>query len=342
MKIGVLTGGGDAPGLNAVIRAVTIRGTALGHEVIGIRRGWEGLLDRVETVPLTREDVAGIIDQAGTILLTSRTNPLKSPDGIAKVKENVTRLGLDVVVAIGGDDTLGVAKRLSEEGVNIIGIPKTIDNDVPGTDYTFGFLTAVEEATEALDMLKVTGRSHERIMVVEIMGRHAGWIALYSGIASAADLILLPEEPFSLAEVIEFVKSKRNEGVASLLIVVAEGAVIKDYSGPVTKNVKKDQFGNVTLGGIGQFLSDRIEEATGFETRFVAPAHILRGRRPIAFDRVLGTRFGLKAIELAHRGKFGRMVAVRGTEIVDVDIKESLTGSRRVGEAFLREKELIA
>jgi len=342
MKIGVLTGGGDAPGLNAVIRAFTIRATNLGHEVIGIKRGWAGLLDRVETVPLTRKDVADIIDEAGTILLTSRTNPAKSPGEIEKIKENMRRLGLDAVVAIGGDDTLGAAKKLSEEGVKVIGVPKTIDNDVPGTDFTFGFLTAVEEATENLDGLKVTGASHERIMVVEIMGRHAGWIALYSGIAAAADLILLPEEPFSIQEVVEFVKRKKAGGVNSLLIVVAEGAVIKDYAGPVTKGVEKDQFGNVTLGGIGEFLADQLEEATGVEARFVAPAHILRGRRPIAFDRVLGTRFGLKAAELADHGKFGRMVALQGTKIVDVDIRESLVGTRKVSKEFLEEKDLIS
>lgn len=341
MKIGVLTGGGDAPGLNAVIRAFTMRATKLGHEVIGIRRGWAGLLDRVETVPLTPKDVADIIDDAGTILLTSRTNPANSPEGIEKVRDNMSRLGLDAIVAIGGDDTLGAAKKLSEGGVKVIGVPKTIDNDVPGTDFTFGFLTAVEEATESLDRLKVTGASHERTMVVEIMGRHAGWIALYSGIAAAADLILLPEEPFSLQEVVEFVKRKKSEGVGSLLIVVGEGAVIKDYAGPVTKGVERDQFGNVTLGGIGEFLADQLEKATGVETRFVVPGHIIRGRRPIAFDRVLGTRFGLKAAELADHGKFGRMVALQGTRIVDVDIKESLTGTKKVSQEFLREKDLI-
>jgi len=341
MKIGILTGGGDAPGLNAVIRAFTMRATKLGHEVIGIRRGWAGLLDRVETVQLTPKDVADIIDDAGTILLTSRTNPAKNPEEIKKIKDNMSRLGLDAVVAIGGDDTLGAAKRLSEEGVKVIGVPKTIDNDVPGTDFTFGFFTAVEEATENLDSLKVTGASHERTIVVEIMGRHAGWIALYSGIAAAADLILLPEEPFSLQEVVEFVKRKKSEGVGSLLIVVAEGAVIRDYAGPVTKDVDRDQFGNVTLGGIGEFLAGQLEKATAVETRFVVPGHIIRGRRPIAFDRVLGTRFGLRAAELADQGKFGRMVAMQGTKIVDVDIKQSLTGTRKVSQELLREKDLI-
>jgi len=341
MRIAVLTGGGDAPGLNAVIRALTKRATDLGHDVVGIRRGWSGLLDRVETVPLSWEQVSGIVGEAGTILLTSRTNPLKITGGVQKVKENLQKLGIDAVVAIGGDDTLSVAKALSEQGVKMVGVPKTIDNDVPGTDFTFGFLTAVEEATEALDYLKVTSAAHERVMVVEMMGRHAGWITLYSGMAAGADLILLPEEPFGLSDVIEFVKKRKREGKESLLIVVAEGAQIKDYAGPVTKNLKRDQFGNVTLGGIGAFLAEQVERATGFETRAVAPSHIVRGRRPIGFDRVLATRFGLRAAELVHQGKFGRMVALQGTRIVDLDLKDCLTGTRDVDVEFLREKKLI-
>jgi len=341
MRIGVLTGGGDAPGLNAVVRALTIRATQLGHEVVGIRRGWSGLYDRVETVSLSPTDVTEIIDEPGTILLTSRTQPLKDQDGVRKVEENMKKLGIDALVAIGGDDTLGVARKLSERGIKVVGVPKTIDNDVPGTDFTFGFMTAVEEATEALDKLKATARSHERVMVVEIMGRHAGWIALYSGIAAGADMILVPEEPFTIADVVELVRRKKEGGRGSLLIVVAEGAVIRDYAGPVTKNVKEDQFGNVTLGGIGEFLAETIEQETGFETRAVAPAHIIRGRRPIAFDRVLGTRFGLKAAELVEQGKFGRMVALQGTRVTDVDIQESLVGTRNVDKQFLSEKNLL-
>ncbi len=332
MRIGILTGGGDAPGLNAVIRAVVKRARGLGHEVIGIKRGWSGLLDKVEKVTLTYEDVERIVDDAGTILLTSRTNPLKTPGGMEKVVENMKKLNLDCLIAVGGDDTLGVARKLAEMGGKVIGVPKTIDNDVPGTDFTFGFLTAVEEATEALDSIKITGASHERIMVVEIMGRNAGWIATYAGIASGADLILVPERPFKVSEVIDFVKEKRAKGKSSLLIVVAEGAMIRDYAGPITKDVKTDQFGNVMLGGIGEFLAKEIEKKTGYETRAVAPGDIIRGRKPIAFDRVLATRFGLMAAELSHKGKFGTMVALRGTKIVDVDLIQGLTGTRILDE----------
>ncbi len=328
MRIGILTGGGDAPGLNAVIRAVVKRAGDLGHQVIGIRRGWNGLLDNVETVNLRYDDVGDIMDQAGTILLTSRTNPLKSPGGIGKILENMTKLNLDCLIAVGGDDTLSVAKKLVEMGVSVIGVPKTIDNDVPGTDFTFGFLTAVEEAADALDNLRTTGASHERIMVAEIMGRNAGWIAAYSGIAAGADLILVPEKPFRIPEVIDFIKKKKAGGKASLLIVVAEGALIMDYAGAITRDVKRDQFGNVMLGGIGEFLAKEIEEQTGYETRAVIPGHIIRGRKPIAFDRVLATRFGLLAAELAHQRRFGRMVVLRGTRIADIEIVEGLAGTR--------------
>lgn len=336
MRIGVLTGGGDAPGLNAVIRAVVKRAEEYGFEVVGIRRGWAGLLDRVETVPLKYSEVENIIKEAGTILLTSRTNPLKDPEGIKKVRENIRKLKLDALIAIGGDDTLSVAKKLAEEGEKVIGVPKTIDNDVPGTDFTFGFLTAVEAAMEALDNLKVTGASHERVMVAEVMGRHAGWIAAYSGIASGADLILLPERPFKISDVVEFVKKKKAEGKDSLLIVVAEGALIADYSGPITKDVKKDQFGHVLLGGIGDFLAKEIEKAMGLETRSAVLGHVIRGKSPIAFDRVLSTRFGIKAVDLVKEGKFGRMVSLSGTKIIDIDLIEGMKGTRLVDEELLK------
>jgi len=335
MRIGVLTGGGDAPGLNAVIRAVVKRAEEYGFEVVGIKRGWAGLLDKVETVELKYPQVENIIKDAGTILLTSRTNPLKEPNGIEKVRENMRKLKLDALIAIGGDDTLSVAKKLAEVGEKVIGVPKTIDNDVPGTDFTFGFLSAVEEAMNALDNLKVTGASHERIMVAEVMGRHAGWIAAYSGIAAGADLILLPEKPFKIADVVEFVKKKKQEGKNSLLIVVAEGALISDYAGPITKDVKKDEFGHVMLGGIGEFLAKEIEKATGFETRSVALGHVIRGKSPIAFDRVLSTRFGIKAVDLIKEGKFGRMVALSGTKIIDIDLIEGMKGTRLVDEELL-------
>lgn len=335
MRIGILTGGGDAPGLNAVIRAVVKRASDLGHQVVGIRRGWNGLLDKVETVSLRYDDVEDIMDQAGTILLTSRTNLLKSPGGVEKTLENMRKLNLDCLIAVGGDDTLSVAKKLVEMGANVIGVPKTIDNDVPGTDFTFGFLTAVEEAAEALDSLRTTGASHERIMVAEIMGRDAGWIAAYSGIAAGADLILVPERPFKISEVIDFIKRKKAMGKSSLLIVVAEGALIQDYAGSVTKDVKKDQFGHVMLGGIGDFLAKEIEKQTGHETRAVIPGHIIRGRKPIAFDRVLATRFGLMAVELVHQRKFGRMVVLRGTRIMDIEIIEGLKGTKTLDDELI-------
>jgi len=334
--MGILTGGGDAPGLNAVIRAVVKRATDLGHEVVGIKRGWSGLLDNVDTMPLSYDCVENIIDKAGTILLTSRTNPLKSPGGMEKVLDNIRKLNLDCLITVGGDDTLSVAKKLAEMGGKVIGVPKTIDNDVPGTDLTFGFLTSAEEAMDALDNLAATGASHERIMVAEIMGRHAGWIAAYAGIATGADLILVPEKPFKISDVIDFVKEKKVHGKASLLIVVAEGALIEDYKGPMTKDVKTDQFGHVLLGGIGDFLAKEIEKATGYETRAVVPAHIIRGKSPIAFDRVLATRFGLMAAELAHEGKFGRMVALSGTNKVDVDLIRGLIGTRTLDEQLIR------
>lgn len=337
MKVGVLTGGGDAPGLNAVIRGVVIAAEKEGFEVIGIKRGWAGLLDCVETEPLNSKMVRDIIDEAGTIILTSRTNPLKESGGLDTVISNIKKLGLDALIAIGGDDTLSVAAELSKRGVNVVGVPKTIDNDVEGTDFTFGFLTAVEQATEALDNLKVTAAAHERVMVAEIMGRHAGWIALYSGVAAGADLILIPEKPFKTSDVVEFVKRKKLSGQAGILIVVAEGALIVDYEGPMTKDMKKDAFGHVYLGGIGEFLAKEIEKATGFETRAVVPAHIIRGKRPIAFDRVLATRFGVEALRFVKERRFGKMVALSGTRIVEKSLEDISWKTRIVDEEIYRQ-----
>ncbi|RLI06160.1 6-phosphofructokinase, partial [Candidatus Bathyarchaeota archaeon] len=258
MKIGVLTGGGDAPGLNSAIRAVVKKSEKYGYEVIGIRHGWAGLLN-LDTVKLEYENIKDIIHRGGTILKTSRTNPKKVPNGINIACQNFKKLGLDALIAIGGDDTLSVAAALSEAGLNVIGIPKTIDHDVPETEFTIGFDTAVNMAMRLIENLKDTAESHDRVFVIEIMGRHAGWIALYSGLAAGADLILIPEEPFSIKEVTEFVKKKiSKEGGQSVLIVVAEGALIKDYEGPITKSTKVDQFGHVYLGGIGEFLAKEI------------------------------------------------------------------------------------
>jgi 6-phosphofructokinase 1 len=340
MRIGVLTGGGDAPGLNAVIRAVLKRAEHYGYEVIGIRYGWAGLL-KMDSVPLRYKDLEDKIGEAGTVLKTSRTNPVKNEETMNKCIDNFKKLGLDALIAIGGDDTLTAARRLHEAGLKVVGVPKTIDNDLKGTDYTFGFDTAVNAAMQAVESLKTTGEAMDRVMVVEIMGRHAGWIALYSGIAAGADLILLPEEPFKISDVVEFVKKKKAEGKGSITIVVAEGALISDYKGPITKEDKVDEFGRVLLGGIGEFLAKEIEKQTGFETRAVAPAHIIRGMSPSAFDRVLATRLGYAAVELIKRGEFGKMVALRGTEIVSVSLSEAVSETKLVDKSFLELKNAL-
>ncbi len=340
MKIGVLTGGGDAPGLNAVIRAVLKRSEQYGYEVVGVRYGWAGLLN-MDTVPLRYSDVEDRVGEAGTVIKTSRTNPAKDEATMRKCVENFKKLGLDALIAIGGDDTLTAARRLHEAGLKVIGVPKTIDNDLKGTDYTFGFDTAVNAAMQAIESLKTTGRSHDRIMVVEIMGRHAGWIALYSGIAAGADLILIPEEPFKINDIIEFVKKKKAEGKDSLTIVVAEGTLIADYKGPITKDTKVDQYGHVYLGGIGEFLAKEIEKATSLETRAVVPAHIIRGMPPTAFDRVLATRLGYAAVELVRKGVFGKMVALRGTEIVSIDLFEAVAETKLVDKPMIELKNAL-
>lgn len=336
----MLTGGGDAPGLNAVIRAVLKRAEQYGYEVVGIRYGWAGLL-KMDSVPLRYSDVEDKVGEAGTVIKTSRTNPAKDEATMGKCAENFKKLGLDALIAIGGDDTLTAARKLHEAGLKVIGVPKTIDNDLKGTDYTFGFDTAVNAAMQAIESLKTTGRSHDRIMVVEIMGRHAGWIALYSGLAAGADLILLPEEPFKISDVVEFVKKKKAAGKDSLTIVVAEGALVADYQGPITKDTKVDQYGHVYLGGIGDFLAKEIEKATGLETRSVAPAHIIRGMPPTAFDRVLATRLGYAAVELVKKGLFGKMVALRGTGIVSVDLSEAVAETKLVDNSLIELKNAL-
>ena len=329
MRIGVLTGGGDAPGLNAAIRAVVKRCEKYGYEVVGIRYGWAGMLKK-DVIKLTYKDVKDTINRGGTILKTSRTNPLKQPNGIEMVSKNFKELGLDALIAIGGDDTLSVAKALSEAGLKVVGIPKTIDNDVSETDATIGFDTAVNTAMRIIENLRDTAESHERVIVVEIMGRYAGWIALNSGLAAGADLILIPEEPFKIKDVTEFVKRKVAMGERSILIVVAEGALIADYKGPITKDTSVDQFGHVRLGGIGEFLAKKIREELGVETRAITPAHIVRGGSPTAFDRLMATRYGIAAVDLIRDGKFGMMVALRGGEIVTVPLSKALSKSKNV------------
>ncbi|MBS7624272.1 MAG: ATP-dependent 6-phosphofructokinase [Candidatus Bathyarchaeia archaeon] len=340
MRVGVLTGGGDAPGLNAAIRAIVKKCEKYGFEVLGIRRGWAGMLEG-DAIPLKYDNIKDIIGLGGTIIKTSRTNPLKQPDGIKRIVENYNKLNLSALIAIGGDDTLSVAKAVSEAGLNVIGIPKTIDYDVPETEHTIGFDTAVNEAMHQIENIKATADAHERVFVVEIMGRYAGWIALYSGLAAGADLILIPEEPFSITDVVNFVKRKIESGQKSLVIVVAEGALIKDYKGPITKDVKVDQFGHVYLGGIGEFLAKEIEKALGIETRHVVPAHTIRGGSPTAFDRIISTRYGLAAVDLVREGKFGVMVALKGGKITTVPLSEVTGRTKKVDLELYNEAKVF-
>lgn len=321
-KIGVLTGGGDCPGLNPVIRAIVRTSLNAGLAVVGIRNGWKGLVEN-ETVSLDLDSISGILPKGGTILGTSRTNPYKDPKALAALKENYGRLGLEALMVIGGEDTLGVALKLFKEGFKVVGIPKTIDNDLSETDYTFGFDTAVNTAMELIDRLHTTAESHNRIMVAEVMGRHAGWIAVHAGIAGGADYILVPELPIDIDEVCAAIQKRHARGKTFSIIVVAEGAEFKKGQ-VVLQDQKLDEFGHVRLGGIGQQLGEMIEKRTGFETRVTVLGHVQRGGSPTAFDRVLGTRFGVKAVELAMKGEFGKMVSLKGNAIVSVPIENAV------------------
>ena len=321
-KIGVLTGGGDCPGLNPAIRAITRRAIKEGMSVIGIQNGWKGLIEK-DASELDLRSVSGILPRGGTILGTSRTNPYKEKGNVEKVKKNFKALGLDALIAIGGEDTLGVASKLHKEGLSVVGVPKTIDNDLSCTDFTFGFDTAVNIATEAIDRLHTTAESHHRIMVVEIMGRHAGWIATYAGIAGGADIILIPEVPINMDEVCKNIKNRHSRGKDFSIVVVAEGARMKE-KGEILKTEKKDAFGHVLLGGIGHMVGRELEKRVGFETRVTVLGHIQRGGTPSAFDRVLATRFGVKAVELVIAGEFGKMAALKGNEVVGVSLEEAV------------------
>lgn len=328
-RIGVLTGGGDCPGLNSVIRAVVRKGINEGYEVIGIKNGWKGLIDN-DTELLNLNSVSGILPKGGTILGTSRTNPYKQEGDLEKLKNNYKNLKLDVLIAIGGEDTLGAAYKLTQDGIpNIVGVPKTIDNDLSCTDYTFGFDTALNVAMECIDRLHTTAESHHRIIVVEVMGRHAGWIAIESGIAGGADVILIPEIPIDIDEVCRLIKKRHDRGKTFSLVVVAEGAKFKEGT-LVTQEQKLDDFGHVRLGGIGERLGAEIEKRTHYETRVSVLGHIQRGGSPTAFDRVLGTRFGVKAMELAQNKKFGRMVALSSNKIIDVPLEEAVKALKTV------------
>lgn len=329
-RIGVLTGGGDCPGLNAVLRAVVRRAIdQYYYRVMGIKKGWLGLING-DVEELTLESVSGILPRGGTILFTSRTNPYKVPEGEAKVFENIKKYQLDCIIAVGGEDTLGVAHKLFKKGVNIVGVPKTIDNDLACTDYTFGFDTAVSIVTDAIDRLHSTAESHHRVMVVEVMGRHAGWIATVAGIAGGADVILIPEISFEIAEVCDLLKRRQAKGKQFSIVVVAEGCKPKDIDSFITQDAKVDQFGHVRLGGIGNWVGETIERCTGIETRVTILGHIQRGGSPTAFDRVLATRFGVSAVDLIAKEQYGYMVSLEGNKIVAVTLEDAVAQPKTV------------
>ena len=327
-RIGVLTGGGDCPGLNAVIRGIVRKGiNQNGHEFVGFRYGWAGVLKN-EAVDLTNESTRGILHRGGTILGSSRTNPFKIDGGVDQVRDALRQRGLDALIPIGGEDTLGVARRLVDEGIPVVGVPKTIDNDLAGTDFTFGFQTAVQIATDAIDRLHTTAESHNRVIIVEVMGRHAGWIAAYSGIAGGADVILVPERPFDIDEVCDRIRHRHSGGSTFSIVVVAEGATPKDGDVVTEHAGSTDAFGHVRLGGIAVELEKAIESRTGYESRMTILGHVQRGGTPVAYDRVLGTRFGVAAIDAVSDGDYGKMVALRGTEIVRVPLEDALAAPK--------------
>jgi 6-phosphofructokinase 1 len=335
-KVGILTGGGDCPGLNAVIRAVVRKITNAGGTCLGLLEGWRGLIEgnTYELKPLETDD---IIARGGTILGSSRTNPYKKPENVKLCLNNIEKFGLTSLVAIGGDDTLGVCSRLyTEYKINTVGVPKTIDNDLSATDFTFGFDTAINIVMEAVDRLRTTAESHRRIMVIETMGRHAGWIACLSGIAVAADYILVPEVPVNLDHMVEVLKRRRAEGKKYGLVVVSEGAQLPE-SGLVASEHTHDEFGHVKLGGVGEVVADLIEKRTGVETRSVTLGHLQRGGAPSAYDRVLATRFGIMAAELVVTGKFGYMAALKGNDIEAVPLSEAVSATKRLDLRYYEE-----
>jgi ATP-dependent phosphofructokinase / diphosphate-dependent phosphofructokinase len=339
VKLGVLTGGGDCPGLNAVIRAIVRKGVGEhGHEFVGYRDGWRGPLEGISR-PLEIADVRGILPRGGTILGSSRTNPVKEEGGIDRVRATLERDGVDGLIAIGGEDTLGVATRLHQEGLNVVGVPKTIDNDLGATDYTFGFDTAVNIAMGSIDRLHTTAESHKRTLIVEVMGRHAGWIAFHAGISGGANVILIPEVPFSIDRVCAHIET-RFESQYAPIVVVSEGA-LPEGGLPTADDSAVDAFGHARLGGIGTWLEGEIAQRTGHEARATVLGHVQRGGTPTAFDRVLATRFGLHAIDAAHDGAWGKMTALRATDIVLVDLKEATKELKLVPPELYREAEVF-
>lgn len=330
MKIGILNGGGDCAGLNAVTRAVVRKCEQFGFEIIGIRHGWAGLID-VDTVPLNWNTVSQIIKDGGTILHTTRTNPFSRPQGPETVLKNVKQLGLDALIAVGGEDTLSVCAKFSQMGLRSIGVPKTIDNDVYGTDVTFGFDSAVNVTVEAIDRIETTAESHDRIMIVEVMGRDAGWIAAYAGVASGANLTLVPEEPFDLDEISNFLKNRHQSGATMSIVVVGEGCRLKGLSSN-QNSAMVDEFGHPRLGGIGELLAKELEKRVGIETRVVVLGHLVRGGRPSAYDRILATRLGAAAVQAVKDGEFNVMVCLRNNKLTRVPIVEILGHIKKLDE----------
>jgi ATP-dependent phosphofructokinase / diphosphate-dependent phosphofructokinase len=339
-RIGILTGGGDCPGLNAVIRAVVRRAIMLDYEVLGIKNGWLGLV-KGTIEPLDLMKVSGILPRGGTILGTSRTNPLKKEDDKKALLANMKKFNLNYLIAVGGEDTLGVARQLAVEGVKVVGVPKTIDNDVEGTEQTFGFDTAVSIVTEAIDRLHTTAESHQRVMVVEVMGRHTGWIAVAGGLAGGADCILIPEHPMNIDEICQILAKRHERGRLFSIVVVAEGFKLGGLDDVVTKDQKLDQFGHVHLGGVGEVIASEIEKRTGYETRVTVLGHTQRGGSPTAFDRVLGTRYGVKAVDLIHEGKYGNMVCLRGNKIEFIPLKDAMTKLKLVDPELIQTAEIF-
>ncbi len=335
--VGILTGGGDCPGLNAVIRAAVRKGiTQYNYRFKGIQKGWKGMME-CDWEPLGLDEISGILPKGGTILGTSRTNPFKESDGGDIVVENMRRMKLDALIAIGGEDTLGVARKLNELDVPVVGVPKTIDNDLSGTDYTFGFDTAINIVTEAIDRIHTTAESHNRVMVIEVMGRHSGWIALHAGLAGGADMILIPEQKYTINEIVQTIEKRHNRGKDFSIVVVAEGVMLQAEEKDdefVVQEAGLDEFGHVKLGGIGQVICNEVEQRTGFETRVTVLGHLQRGGTPTAFDRVLGTRFGIAAIDLVNAGNYGNMVSLQGNEIVSVPLSDAVDTLKVVNQEF--------
>ncbi len=341
MRVGLLTGGGDCPGLNAAIRAVVRRGLMDGHSFCGFRYGWAGVLAE-DVMELDFASTAGILPRGGTILGTSRTNPFaEGQGGLEAVRAAFERQGLDALIAIGGEDTLGVAQRLSDEGLALIGIPKTVDNDLAATDFTFGFHTAVQIATDAIDRVHTTAESHNRVIVVEVMGRHAGWIATYAGMAGGADAILVPERPFDLDDVCNRLRRRHERGRTFSIVVVAEGATPRETGALGLVSQERDAFGHVRLGGIGVTLANELEARTGYETRATILGHVQRGGTPSAYDRVLATRFGVAAMNAAAAGRFGIMVALQGPDIVEVGLAEAVREPKLVDPTLYETAEVF-